>query len=206
MKLGFRLLCVTDRTATRDRSLLEVIQELIEAGLRGLQIREKDLPDAQFGILLRQIQNISDQMPVRLFVNSRMEHARNTGAGLHLPEGSDIPAARKTLGPDWVIGSSCHSIESALAAEKNGASFVMPGPVFQTLSKHTSNIPLGLDALSNISRAVRIPVVAVGGITPQNAAICLQAGAAAVASVGSLLSSPNAQSALVDFMRSLGRL
>ena len=206
MKLGFRLLCITDRNATHGRDLAGVISDLIQAGLRGLQIREKDLPDAQFNHLAERIRKVTEEMPVRIFVNSRVDVARNMNAGLHLPDGSDIAGARKILGTGWPIGVSCHSLPGARAAQSAGASFVLVGPVFPTISKHPPTSTLGLDSLSEIAGSIGIPLVAVGGITPNNAPSCIEAGAMAVASVGNLLGADNARNTLIDFMRALGRL
>lgn len=203
--LGFRLLCITDRHTVSKDSLEEALKELIGSGLRAVQLREKDMPVETFRLLLGHIQKLSEGMPIRLFVNTRVDVAREFGLGLHLPDGSDVAAARKAMGPDAVVGVSVHSEDGARAAERNGASFVMFGPIFQTRSKSGSP-PAGLDALSGVCKAVQIPVVAVGGITPKNAASCLESGAKAVASIGALLSAPNRREALVDFMRALGRL
>lgn len=206
MSLGFRLLCITDRGASKGRDLCELISVLAGAGLRALQIREKDLPDAAFRGLAARILKATENMPVRMFVHSRVAIAREFGAGLHLADGADVAGARKEVGPDAVIGVSCHSLESALTAEKAGASFVMYGPVFSPISKSSAVPPAGLNALTAVSKAVPVPVVAVGGISPKNAASCLNAGAQAVASIGSLLAAEDVRMPLLDFMRALGRL
>lgn len=206
MKLGFRLLCITDRRATQGEKLDEVVSELVVAGLRGLQLREKDLPDAAFRVLAGKIRQVTEKMPVRVFIHSRIEIARDLGAGLHLAEGSDVSSARKAMGPEALIGVSCHSLESAKAAESAGASFVLYGPVFPPISKSVQDTPVGLDLLSQLAQQIFIPVVAVGGITPENARSCLKSGAQAVASIGSLLGAPDPRSRLLDFMRAMGRL
>lgn len=145
-------------------------------------------------------------MPVRVLINSRVGIARELGMGVQLPEGSDIAAARKELGTDALIGASCHSMEAARAAEQAGASFVLAGPVFSPISKSATSPPLGLAAISEISKTISIPVVAIGGITPKNAKSCVDAGAQAVASIGALLSAADPRLPLLDFMRALGRL
>lgn len=200
--LGFRLLCITDRHAVSQGTLEDALKELIHSGLHAVQVREKDMPDDAYRTLLFRIHENCEGIAVRLFVNMRVDIAREYGLGLHLPDGSDIAAARETMGPDASIGVSVHSQDAARAAELSGASFVMFGPIFQTRSK-TGSQPVGIDALSGVCKAVRLPVVAVGGITPDNAASCLEAGAEAVAAIGALLSAPDRRGALMDFMRAL---
>ncbi len=204
--LGFHLICVTDRRAVAGGSLENALQELMTAGIRAIQIREKDMPDGEFRRLVERVKRAAEKMPVQLTVNGRMSVAREFGTGLHVPEGSDIGAARRELGPNALIGASVHSVERAKEAERDGATFVMFGPVFPPISKSLTTSAAGLDELAGVCEAVRIPVVAVGGVTPSNARGCIDAGAAAVASIGALLSAPNPRSALLDFMRALGRL
>lgn len=169
-----------------------------------MQIREKDLPDGEYEILARQIVDAVKNRPVRIFLNSRISMAKKYVTSLHLPDGADIAGARKTLGPDTPIGSSCHSLESAQTAERDGASFILFGPVFSPISKSSTGAPLGLKALEAVSKKIRLPVVAVGGITPNTAADCTNAGAAAVASVGALMETDDPKETLAEFEKSLG--
>lgn len=164
------------------------------------------MPEASLKAFVFRLKKRLEDHPVRLFVNSSVSVARDMGVGLHLPENSDIAGARAALGPDALIGASCHSVSAAEKAESAGASFVMFGPVFKPISKSAGAEPTGVDALAGVSESVRIPVVAIGGITPGNAKACMSAGAQAVAAIGTLLATPDAQSNLVDFMRALGRL
>jgi len=182
------------------------MSELITAGLRAVQIRDKGLAAPHFQKLAADFRQLSQQMPVRIFVNSRIDAAKEFGWNLHLPEGSDIAAARRELGDAAVISASCHSLDSALAAHDAGANCIVFGPIFSTLSKTLERPPLGLKALTEVCAACATPVVAIGGITPQNARSCLDAGAQAVASIGALLGADAPDRALLDFMRSLGRL
>lgn len=207
--LGFNLLAVTDRQAIlggRLNYLEDVIIDMAHAGLRGLQIREKDLTELQVLSFAARIKQRLENYPIRIFVNSRVTVAKSLGLGIHLPEGSDVAAARKALGPDAMVGVSCHSLESAESAEKSGATFVMFGPVFPPVSKPSTGEPVGLECLSEICESVKIPVVAIGGITPKNAKSCMAAGAQSVATIGAILSADDPRSVLLDFMRALGRL
>ena len=93
---------------------------------------------------------------------------------------------RKIAPPDFVIGVSCHGEEDLLRAEEEGADFAVIGPVFPSLSKPARDDtprPLGLDRLARLTAAVRIPVLALGGVTPRNAPLCMRAGAAGIAGI-----------------------
>lgn len=121
-------------------------------------------------------------MPV--VISSRVEVALSSdSAGVHLPE-RDIPVrdARRLLG-ERLIGRSVHSRESAVAAEEDGADYVIYGPVWSSAS-HPEAVPVGLGALADVARAVRIPVLAIGGVTEGRIAECHRAGAAGYAAIG----------------------
>ena len=116
----------------------------------------------------------------RLLVNDRADIARAAGAdGVHLTSQS-LPAqvVRKMFGPEFVIGVSTHSLEEARAAQAAGADFVVFGPVFKTESKRAFGEPQGPDKLREVALALRpFPVIAIGGITSENSALCLVNGA-----------------------------
>jgi thiamine-phosphate diphosphorylase len=102
-------------------------------------------------------------------------------AGVHLPSGS--PAARFWRRPGFLIGVSCHTVEDVRQAEADGADYAVFGPVFPPLSKLPVLEPRGIEGLSQAAAAVRIPVLALGGITSENIAACISAGAAGVAGI-----------------------
>jgi len=130
----------------------------------------------------------------RLLVNDRSDIARAAGAdGVHLTTQS-LPAevVRNIFGAEFVIGVSTHSLDEAHAARASGADFVVFGPVFETESKRAYGEPQGLNKLAEVARELgEFPVVAIGGITLDNVAECLQRGARGIAAIGMLNDTEN---------------
>jgi thiamine-phosphate pyrophosphorylase len=190
------LLCyVTDRNALAESfSLAENAARAIAAGIDWIQIREKDLSARELLAVTREAVRAARSSATQIIVNDRLDVALATGAGgVHLGEAS-IPVAavsawrteaavRDTSLHGFLIGTSCHSLESVRAAERDGADYVIFGPIFSTPSKEKFGAPQGINLLAEASKAVRIPVLAIGGITEGNARECLAAGAAGVAAI-----------------------
>jgi thiamine-phosphate pyrophosphorylase len=127
-------------------------------------------------------------------------------AGVHLSQGRSVAKARAALGPGALIGVSTHDEAEALAAEAAGADYVTFSPVFASLSKpgYGPGPGEGFEALARIAHRLAIPVVALGGIEPANAARCLAAGARAVAVLGAVMAAPDPRAAterLVEALR-----
>ena len=121
----------------------------------------------------------------KVIVNSRMDVALAAGAhGLHLPADSLPPGVYRTIAPsDFAIGVSCHTIDEVKIAGQEGADYVFFGPIFAPLSKSSDLPPRGLELLSRAARAVKIPVIALGGVTNDNLQSCIDAGAAGIAAI-----------------------
>lgn len=125
----------------------------------------------------------------RILVNDRLDIALAAHAGgVHLGEQSLPPQQAARLlkwleREDFLIGASCHSPQAATEAERGGAHYLFFGPVFATPSKAAYGAPQGLDRLGEVCRSVTLPVLAIGGITPENAAACLSAGASGIAAI-----------------------
>ncbi len=169
--------------------LLEKIAAAVSAGADWIQIREKDLPGAQISALARRALTMVSR-DCRIMVNDRLDVACAVGAGgVHLGEKSmAIPEARRFarergMGRDFLIGASVHSLEAARTAEKEGADYLIFGPVFATPAKISFGAPQGLERLAEVCRGIAIPVLAIGGITPDNARDCYEPGAAGVAGI-----------------------
>jgi thiamine-phosphate pyrophosphorylase len=163
-------------------------KSLFDGGARLIQIRNKKAPAGQF---LDEIERVLAFAPpdAQVIVNDRADIALVSGAaGVHLGQ-TDIPAAaaREMLGPDRIIGVSTHNLNQALEADKLPIDYIAVGPVFPTATKENAEPVLGVEALAGIRKVVEKPIVAVGGITLENAPAVLEAGAHSIAVISDLL-------------------
>lgn len=206
--IDFTLYLISDRTQCAPHSLTDTLVQASRAGVRGIQIREKDLPPGDLFSLVREIRDALEPYHPALLVNDRADIARAADiAGVHLPETGLPPVvARQCLKAGSLVGASTHSVAGAQTAEERGADFITFGPVFFTPSKAPYGEPHGLDALEHVTRAVRLPVFAIGGITPDRARQCLNAGAHGVAVISAVLAASDVFAAVNGFEEAMGRL
>jgi thiamine-phosphate pyrophosphorylase len=199
--VDFKLYLITDRRQTLDRDLRTVVEQALRGGVRAVQVREKDLPEKALRPLATELRAITSRYRAKLLINGNVNIAREVHAdGVHLPEsGPSVEAAREVLGPASLIGSSCHSLESARLAQERGADFITFGPVFFTPSKEAYGRAVGLELLSRASEMLRIPVFGVGGIRAGNVPQVLATGAHGIALISAILSAeqPEAAAALL---------
>ena len=183
---------ITDRTSLRG-DLLPQIARALEAGVDIVQIREKDLSSRELYELARDVMRLKNLAGTRILINERVDVALAAGAaGVHLPSRAVPPSRILTVTPpDFLIGVSCHNLEEVRRAEAEGADYVVFGPVFPTATKMKYGTPQGLAALARACRAVRIPVLALGGVTLDNAAQCMGSGAAGIAGISLFQQSAN---------------
>lgn len=173
---------ITDRrSAGGVEALLGYVERAVAAGVDAVQVREKDLPARELAALVRRVVATG----ARVLVNSRVDVALACGAhGVHLPGESVAPSAWRSITPrGFLVGVSAHSVDEVRRAEAEGADFAVFSPVFPPLSKASYGPAQGLARLAEAARAVRIPVLALGGVTLENEGACLQAGATGVAGI-----------------------
>ncbi len=166
--------------------LLELVRRAVAARVSLVQLREKCLTSQTLYELAERAAAITRGSSTRLLVNDRADIARAAGCdGVHLTSQSlEAQIVRRTFGMDFLIGVSTHSIDEARAAHAGGADFVVFGPVFDTPSKRAYGEPLGLELLRKAARELhQFPIIAIGGISAENARSTIDAGAAGVAAI-----------------------
>jgi thiamine-phosphate pyrophosphorylase len=199
------LTLVTDRAQTRGRDLAAVVAECLAAGLPAVQVREKDLGAAELAALCGRLRELTRAHGAQLIVNDRVDVALVVGAdGVQRTHASlPVDHIRKIAGARLRIGASVHSLEDAVDAEARGADWIVFGPVYDTPSKRRWGAPQGLDRLARVVAAVRLPVVAIGGITPERVAAVRASGAAGVAAIAALLDTASPGDATKRFLEAL---
>jgi thiamine-phosphate pyrophosphorylase len=165
-------------TDSRHGDLRSHVLAAIRDGVDMIQIREKDLEAGALFDLVCRVRDAAAGTPTKVLVNDRLDVAIAANVdGVHLPS-DGLPAAR--VRPFVrLLGCSTHSLEEAMQAERDGADYVVFGPVFETPGK----VPVGIDALRRVTAVVRIPVLAIGGINRERISQILDAGAVGFAAI-----------------------
>ena len=187
---NFDLYLVTDRKLTHGRDLLWVLERALDGGVKAIQLREKDLSGKQLFLLAQRISQLCHRYQAQLFINDRVDVALAVdAAGVHLAETSmPVPMARSLLGAQRIIGVSAHSLEGACKAEREGADFIVFGPVYFTPSKADYGTPQGLNALRKIVAETSLAVYAIGGIKSENLPETQKVGSRGVAVISAIMS------------------
>lgn len=184
----FPLYAILDPSQSKGRRPDAVLRDLLEGGAKLIQLRAKECAPKEVFRLAAEALELTRAAGALLIVNDRADIALASQAdGVHLGQ-EDLPAkvARKLMG-DKIIGVSTHNPAQAEEAERAGADYIGFGPVFATGTKETGYSPRGLAMLQEVRRAVKIPIVAIGGVSEKNAAQVWQAGADAAAIVSDLM-------------------
>lgn len=198
-----RLYLIADSGRLTRRGLETAVAEAVSSGVRLVQLREKHLDDPSYRTLALRLRRVTREHGARLLLNGRVALVCDVEAdGVHLPANAPIANFREMLGESLLWGVSVHSLEELRHAEENGADFVTLSPVFETASK-PGTPPLGLDVLARWVEGCRVPVYALGGVTPERAGLCLSAGAFGVAVVSGILDAPDVSEAVRRYFHAL---
>jgi thiamine-phosphate pyrophosphorylase len=175
--------------------------------VRAIQLREKDLSGKDLFVLAERVRRLTERHGARVFINDRIDVALAVDAdGVQLGEDSiGARDARTLLGAERMIGVSTHSLAGAERAQQEGADFALFGPVYFTPSKADYGAPQGIAAFEAITAAVSLPVYAIGGISSENLAETIRAGARGVALISAIIAAEDPRAAtesLLTLLRS----
>jgi thiamine-phosphate diphosphorylase len=201
-----RLIVITDRALAHPHSVEEAVTLALEAGALAIQLREKQwgvgrtLPQA---VALRRL---CEEHGALFFVNDRLDLALATGAhGVHLgPDDLPVRAVRRVAPEGFLIGYSTDDPDQARRAVEEGADYIGCGTVWPTGSKADAGEPIGPEGLSRVARAVEVPVVGIGGVTPERVGSLGDTGAAGVAVMGAVMGATDPGTAVRDLLEGFG--
>ena len=198
------LYVILDRAASRGRDLEEVLEGAIAGGCRMVQLREKTWPSGRLLPLAERLRERCRHAGVTFIVNDRLDLALAVDAdGVHLGQ-DDLPprAARPLLRRPMQLGLSTHSVAQAREAQVNGADYVAVGSVFPTATKPDFEL-VGPELVRNARPHVQVPLVGIGGITPDNVAEVIRAGADGVAVISAVCAADDPAAATRRFLRAI---
>lgn len=201
-KLNLQLYVVTDRAWLNGRQLEADVEAAIQGGATIIQLREKNLSTRDFLLIAEKIKAVTDRYRIPLLINDRLDIALAVdAAGLHIGQNDLPPAiARRLLGSGKILGVSVTNQEEAVQAERDGADYLGAGAVFPTGTKQDADY-LDYRELQKITGAVRIPVVAIGGINKTNAMQLKGSGIQGIAVVSAVLAKDDPQKAAETMKR-----
>ncbi len=202
LRKSLLLYAVTDRHWTGEKTLYQQTEEAILGGTTFLQIREKELNEADFEKEALELQSLCKKYKIPFIVNDNVELAKKIDAdGVHVgQEDMNACKVRELLGPDKILGVSAQTVEEAILAEKQGADYLGVGAVFPTGSKSDA-IDVSHETLKAICKAVKIPVVAIGGITKDNLCQLKGSGIAGISVISAIFAQKDIKAAAEDLKK-----
>lgn len=202
-----KLYLVTDRSWVGEMSLESQIEEAIKGGVTIVQLREKDIDEKGFLKLASNVKLITDKYNVKLIINDNVEVAKEIDAdGVHLGQGDmDILEARRILRDEKIIGISTKTMEQALDAEKKGADYLGVGAVFSTSTKLDAK-SIDSEVFKNIYETIKIPIVAIGGISLENISLLRNTKISGVAVVSGILAQKDIKKAAMNLREEVEKI
>lgn len=193
---------ITDAHLAGERGVVETVRLSLEGGCRAVQYRDKQASPKAGLAVASELRRITAEAGALLFVNDRADVALEVGAdGVHLgPEDLPVDAVRRWVGPDLLIGYSTDDPTEALRAVERGADYLGCGAVFGTSTKDVGQEAIGPSGLERVARAVPVPVVGIGGITPGNVGSLANTGASGVAVVGAVMTASDPRPVVAELL------
>lgn len=198
--IDYSLLLVTDHCENA-ATFCSTIESAVQSGATMVQLREKTAGSRDFYELALQVMQITQRYKLPLIINDRLDIALAVGAdGVHVGQ-EDLPVAvvRRLLGPDKIVGATAATVADALRAEAEGADYIGSGAVFPTATKPGKPV-LPLTVLTQIKQAVKLPVVAIGGITASNLVELKSTGVDGIAVVSAIMNSDDPAAATKEIL------
>lgn len=202
-----RLYAVTDRGWVGRQTLLEQVEAALQGGVTLVQLREKELTQAEFLEEARQVKALCHKYQVPLIVNDNVDVALESGAdGVHVGA-EDVPVAeiRKRVGPEFIIGATAKTVQQARGAQAAGADYLGVGAVYPSPTKQAA-LGITKERLKEICAAVSLPAVAIGGITAPRVAELRGSGIEGVAVVSALFGAEEIQAAARDLRQAVEKM
>ncbi len=201
LKKGIDFYFITDSSLSRN-GILDDVGKAVKSGCKIIQYREKNKSHKEMIDEAEKIKKICEDNDVILIINDRVDVALAVDAdGVHLGhEDESYFHARKLLGNDKIIGLTSHNVQEAAEAEKIGADYVGLSPIFATATKKDAGNPCGTEIITKVREKISIPIVAIGGITKQNVAEVIKAGADSAAAISAVLSG-DVEKEVSDFIK-----
>lgn len=202
-----RLYAVTDRSWLHGETLYDQVEKALKGGVTLVQLREKELPEADFEQEARELLELCHKYNIYLIINDNVALAAKIGAdGVHIGQSDmGVEKAREMLGNEKIIGVTAKTVKQAKAAEAAGADYLGSGAVFGTSTKKDAK-PMEHALLQEICESVRIPVVAIGGIDGGNILLLKDRKMAGVAVVSGLFACEDIEKAAADLREKIDRI
>jgi len=195
------LYAITDRTWLNEKTLSEAVEEAILGGATFIQLREKKLCYEEFLNTAKEIKSVTDKYNIPFVINDNVDIAVQIDAdGAHIGQSDEeIKTVREKLGYNKIIGLSARTVEEAVQAEKSGADYIGVGAVFNTSTKLDANT-VSIDTLKEICKSVKIPVVAIGGISKDNVLKLVGTGISGISVVSAVFAQDNIKNASAELL------
>lgn len=198
---------ITDRKLFADtHSFFSGVEEALKAGLKAVQLREKDLATRDLLEMAYRMRDLTMRYNAKLFINDRADIAMCVNAdGVHLGQSSmPVYAVRNVVGENLMIGVSAHNLEEAETAEREKADFITFGPVYRTPSKLIYGEPVGLEELKRVATKINIPVFGLGGVKLHNVKDVIETGACGVSLISGILGESDIKGTTGEYLKLLG--